>query len=150
MRLYVTYLKFHATPIIFVCRKSVHNMESDGYFMPRRWFKSYKRIFSNTGPDVCIFASRGAGAQSVTVNTTGCGFEPHSIIYLNRYVHTYFHFFALVSKQSAALNSAPQHAMPLKFGGKWRTKCLNTRIPLPTLLWAGYSVTLYYFFYIYF
>ena len=30
-------------------------------------------------------------------------------------------------------------AMPSEFGGKWRAKCLNTRLPLPTLLNA-YSV----------
>ena len=37
-----------------------------------------------------------------------------------------FHFFALVSRQSAALSSASQHAMPQKLGGKWETVCLNT------------------------
>ena len=33
-----------------------------------------------------------------------------------------FYFFALVTKQSAALNSATQHAKPPEFGGKWRTE----------------------------
>ena len=65
---------------------------------------------------VCVLcdASRGAGAQSVTVKSTGCGFDPHSrrlCIYLN----VYFHFFALVSRTSAALSSAAQHAMPPEF-----------------------------------
>ena len=32
--------------------------------------------------------------------------------------------------------------MPPKFSRKWRTECLNTRFPLPTLLCAGYSVKL--------
>ena len=29
-----------------------------------------------------------------------------------------------------ALSSATQHAMLPKFGGKWGTKCLNTRMPM--------------------
>ena len=72
-------------------------------------------------------ASRGARAQSVTVKSTGCGFDPH---------------FALVSRQSAVLNSAAQHTTPPQLGGKWGTECLNTRFSLPTLLCAGYSVKL--------
>ena len=40
-------------------------------------------------------ASRSAGAQSATVNATGCGFDPHSRK-LNIYLNLYFHFFALV------------------------------------------------------
>ena len=59
-------------------------------------------------------ASRGAAAQSVTVNTTGCGFDPHSRR-RNIYLNVNFHFLALVSRQSAALNSAT-HATPLEFG----------------------------------
>ena len=51
-------------------------------------------------------------------------------------------FFALVSKQSAVLSSATQHAMPSELSEKWGTECLNTRFPLPTLLCAGYSVKL--------
>ena len=66
-------------------------------------------------------ASRGAGAQSVTVKSTGCGFDPHSRK-LNIYLHLYFHFFALVSRQSAALSSATQHTTPPGFSGKWATK----------------------------
>ena len=54
----------------------------------------------------------------------------------------YFHIFALVSRQSAALSSATQHAMLPEIGGKWETECLNTRFPLPTLC-AGYSMKLY-------
>ena len=48
-----------------------------------------------------------------------------------------------------ALSSATQHAMHPEFGRKWGTECLNTRFPLPTLLCAGYSVKLIYFFYIF-
>ena len=36
--------------------------------------------------------------------------------------------------QSAALSFATQQAMPLEFGGKWGVECLNTMLPLPTLL----------------
>ena len=44
--------------------------------------------------------------------------------------------------KSAALSSATQHAMPSEIGRKWETECLNTRFPVPSLLWAGYSVKL--------
>ena len=43
-------------------------------------------------------------------------------------------------RQSAALSSATQHAMPLELGGKWGKVCLNTKFPIPTLLCVGYSV----------
>ena len=49
--------------------------------------------------------------------------------------------FALVSRQSAALSSDIQHAMPLEFGGKSWANCLNVGL-LPTLLHVGYSVKL--------
>ena len=52
----------------------------------------------------------------------------------------YFHFFALVSRLSAAFSSATQHAMPPEFGRKWETECLNTRFSLPTMLCVGYSM----------
>ena len=71
-------------------------------------------------------ASRGAGALIVTVKSTGCRFDPHSRKW-NIYLLLYFHFFALVYTQSAALSSATQHVMPPEFGGKWGTECLNTR-----------------------
>ena len=50
-----------------------------------------------------------------------------------------------MSGQNAALSSATQHAMPPEFGRKWGTECLNNRFPLPTLLYAGYSVKLIYY-----
>ena len=56
-------------------------------------------------------------AQSVTVKSTGRGFDPHSRK-LNIYLHLYFHFLASVSRQSAALGSATQEAMPPEIGGK--------------------------------
>ena len=48
----------------------------------------------------------------------------------------------MVSRQSTALNSATQHAMPAEFGRKWGTECINTWFPLPTLLRVGYSMKL--------
>ena len=39
-----------------------------------------------------------------------------------------------MSRQSAALSSATQHAMPPEFGRKWESECLNTRFPLPTAI----------------
>ena len=90
-------------------------------------------------------ANRGARTQSVTVKSTGCGFDSHSRKW-NIYLHFYFHFFALVSRESAALSSATQWATPPELGGKWGTESLNTRFPLPTLLRAGYSVKLIFLF----
>ena len=79
-------------------------------------------------------ASRGAGAQSVTVKPTSCGFDPHSRR-SNIYLNLYFYFFALVSRTSAALGSATQHAMSPEFGRNSALQC------------AGYSVKLIHLFY---
>ena len=71
--------------------------------------------------------------KCVTVNVTGCGFDPYSkklIIYLNLFVHS----FALVSRKNAALSSAIQLAMSPDFGGKYETECLSTIFPLRTQL----------------
>ena len=46
-----------------------------------------------------IAASRGAGAQSVAVNTTGCRFDPYSRKWNICLIYIYLHFFALVSRQ---------------------------------------------------
>ena len=59
-----------------------------------------------------------------------------------KYLIKYFHFFDLVSRLSEALSSTTQHAVPPEIGRKWETECLNTRFPMPTLLYAGYSVKL--------
>ena len=48
--------------------------------------------------------------------------------------------------QSAALSSATQHAMLPESCRKWGTECVDTRFPLPTLLFSGYSVKLIYLF----
>ena len=47
-----------------------------------------------------------------------------------------FSFLRCGARQSAALISVTQHAMPPEFGRKWGTECLTT------LLCAGYSVKL--------
>ena len=58
---------------------------------------------------------------------------------MNVYLHLYFYFFTLVSKQSAVLSSATQNAMPPEFDGRSGKgmECLNTMFPLPTLLCVG-------------
>ena len=56
--------------------------------------------------------------------STGCGFDPRSRR-CNIYLNIYFHFLALVSRQSAALSSATQHAMAPELGRKWGTECLS-------------------------
>ena len=48
--------------------------------------------------------------------------------------------FFIFSFRSAALSSASQDTTELH--GKWGTECLNTRFPLPTPVYAGYSVKL--------
>ena len=55
----------------------------------------------------------------------------------------------VVAQGHARLSSVTQHTMPLEFGRKWGTECLNTR-PLPTLLCVGYSVKLIYLIYVFF
>ena len=55
-------------------------------------------------------ANRGAGAQSVTVKATGCGFDPCSRK-LNLYLNLFIFSFFMVSRQSAALSSVTQHVM---------------------------------------
>ena len=54
----------------------------------------------------------------------------------------YFHFCALVNRQTAALSSATQYTTPQKFDKTWGTMCPNTRFPVPTLLCAKYNVKL--------
>ena len=108
----------------------------------RKHLKAIDFVFNGPCFLFCYYyveASRGAVGQSVTVKLTVCGFNPHSRR-CNVYLNLYFHFFALVSRQSSALSFASQHAMPPESGRKWGAECLNTRFPLPTMLCAGYSV----------
>ena len=93
-------------------------------------FKHYTHIMDSINY-YYFEARRGAVAQSMTVNATGCGFDP---MYISI-------FFALLSKQSALLSSVTQHVIP-EFGGQWGTECLNTRFLLPTLLCAVYSANM--------
>ena len=77
-----------------------------------------------TGTYKYIIPVVAQGHKCVTVNTPGCGFHPHSGK-LNIYLHLYFHFFALVSRQSVALSSATKHGMSPEFSGKRETECLR-------------------------
>ena len=89
----------------------------------------------------CLEASRGAGAQSVTVKSTGSGVRSplEEVKYLFKFI---FPFLRSSVEQSAALNSSIQLKIPPELVRKSGTECLNTRLPLPTLLCAGYSVKL--------
>ena len=53
-----------------------------------------------------------------------------------------FNYFTLVLRQNTALNSATQPAkslqIELEFCGKWGAECLNSRLPLPTLVNVGF------------
>ena len=69
------------------------------------------------------------GHSCGTVNALGYEFDSHS----RKLNIEYFHFFSLVSRQSAALSSATQHVLPLEFG--------NWEMVLSRLC-AGYSVKL--------
>ena len=86
-------------------------------------------------------ASLGAGAQSVTTKSTVWVRSPlEEMKYLFTFIFSFLR--SGVEAKSAALSSAPQHAMLPELGGKWVTECLNTRFPPPTLLCARYSVKL--------
>ena len=70
--------------------------------------------------------SRGAAARSVTVKPNGCWFDPHSRRW-NIYINLYFHFFALVSRLSAALSSATQHCLQNSAeSGEWNVLTLSS------------------------
>ena len=74
-------------------------------------------------------------AQIVTVKSTGCGFDLHSRRW-NIYLNLYFHFLVLVSRQSAALSSAIQQAMPPEFGRKCQRRVLTLgSLCLPCCVW---------------
>ena len=124
------------TVLCLVNIATIHNIK---YLIPSSGYWTHNHESLDWGQ------SCSAVSRSVTVKPTGCGFDPHSRRW-NIYLNLYFRFFALVSRLSAALSSATQHAMPPEFGRKWGTECLNTRFPLPTLRCAGYRVKLIFFF----
>ena len=70
-------------------------------------------------------ASRGTGAQSVTVNATGCGFDPH-LWKWNIYLKFIFPCLSsgVQAKRGVEFRST-QYAIPPKLGGK----CFNDRFP---------------------
>ena len=51
-----------------------------------------------------------SGTSKVIVSATGCRFEPFRK--LSNYLNVYFHFFALVTRQSVALNTSLAAARP--------------------------------------
>ena len=68
----------------------------------------------------------------------------HFIFFINLFTFI-FSFLRSDVETNAVLSSATQYTMPPELGGKWGTECLNTRFPVPKLLWAGYSVKLIQF-----
>ena len=54
------------------------------------------------------------------ISMTGSEFDPHSRE-LSIYLNVYFHFFALVTRRSAALISATQKGNAFRIPGKWGT-----------------------------
>ena len=61
-----------------------------------------------------------------TVHATGCGFDAHSKE-LNIYLNVYFHFFALLSRQNAALN--PNNTQCLQNSAESRKRNVLTLVP---------------------
>ena len=111
------------------------------FFSPKI-FIIFTRIFSYYySISIFIWGQSWSRGTKCACKSTGCEFDPHSRRW-NIYLNLYFHFFALVSRQSAASSSATQHAMLSEIDVKWGTECLNTRFPLPTQLCAGYSMKL--------
>ena len=91
-----------------------------------------------------IEASRGAGAHSVTVKSSGCGFGPHcrSIAEM-KYLFTLMFSFL---RSGVEAKSGVEFRHSTRNASRSRRKVGNgvsyTRFPLPTLLCAGYSVKL--------
>ena len=86
------------------------------------------------------------------------GSNPTIYLFTNVYLHLYFHFFALVSRQRAALSST-QHAMLRNLAESGERSVLTLPLPtynrviLPTLcryatLCTGFSVKMIYLFFI--
>ena len=80
--------------LTFFIRSKVNHLTSQ-YYRYLMFLILYHAILIH---DILYFeAGRGADAQSVTVKSTGCGFDPHSRKW-NIYLHLYLHLFALVSR----------------------------------------------------
>ena len=84
----------------------------------------------------------------MTVESTGCGFDPNSRK-RNIYLNLYFHFFALKSevKSGVEFRHSTRNTSQIrqKVGNGVSYLLTYTRFPLPTLLTAGYSVKLFFF-----
>ena len=53
-----------------------------------------------------------------------------------KYIFFSFLHSGVDKRQSAALSSVTQHAMPAEFGGKWGTECLNIRFSACSLFYV--------------
>ena len=73
----------------------------------------------------------------MTVNATGCEEMNSNPLEEMKYLLIFLRS-GVEARES--LSSATQHAMLPEFDGNGGTECLNNRLPLPTLLCAGYSV----------
>ena len=79
-------------------------------------------------------ASRGAGAQSVTVKTDWSWVRSplEEMKYLLKFIFPFLRSGAEAKCGVEFCHS--RHTMSPEFGRKWGTECLNTRFPLPILL----------------
>ena len=78
---------------------------------------SFTRIINFYTPEKIFSIGQSWRRSTNYVKSTGCGFDLYSRK-LNIYLHLYFHFFALVSRQSAALSSVTQHALLPELDGE--------------------------------
>ena len=92
----------------------------DGLHLPVLESQITPRPSPHTGSvPVKRFLFKKRGHKPATVSAIGCGLEPHA---KNEIHIEYFHFLALLTRQSAALSFATQHAMPPEFAGKRGTE----------------------------
>ena len=94
-------------------------------------FEETIKYFFSVTFKIAYFKCEKVCSKELTIKSAGYGFDSHLRMW-NIYLHLYFHFFALVSRQSAVLSS----------GGKWETEFLT--FFLPTMLCAGFSVKLFF------
>ena len=85
--------------------------------------------------NLIIEASRGAGAQVCDCKLDWLWVRSplEEIKYLFKFI------FSLIL---SGVEAKRKYTKPSVFGGKWQTQCLNTTFPLPTLLYAEFSVKL--------
>ena len=74
--------------------------------------------------------------------TVWCGGLREEMKYLFKFIFSFLRS-DVEAKRGVAFRHSTRNASRIR--QKWGTDCLNTRFPLPTLLFAGYSVKLIYF-----